>query len=208
MLFLDKGNKLATTLLQYFNFLLPVKHEHIWSEKEWKDCRDEKLLKFVAFASRAFYGLQGKVYYIIPNVTQFFIRTHVYRETMKHKNVFIERGKIITFKALFAIMTYNFSIYPPPPSKGFPIFHCIMNGILLTKLKLNKCFCTLSMLCVFSVGKINWFPVNVKSEWKASGRPSFSRSKKFYWQKNITAKLKKKKVAECRFCVFFKRTGI
>jgi predicted glycosyltransferase involved in capsule biosynthesis len=60
---------------------------------------NEKLLQEKKYASHAFYGLQGKLYYIIPNVTQFFIRvSHVYRETMKHKKYIHAKGKLLRLR--------------------------------------------------------------------------------------------------------------
>lgn len=115
--FLDKSNKLAATLLQYFNLKHARKACRTQSERkrslktlEMKNCCRRKnssrmrLMRFIGFKRNSITSSQS--------VTQFFIRTHVYRETMKHeKYIHVER-KIITFKALFAIMTYNFSISP------------------------------------------------------------------------------------------------
>lgn len=57
------------------------------------------------FVACAFYELRGmEVYYIVPNGSQFFIRIHVYRQTMMH----VKGEKFL--RHFFASLTYNFSI--------------------------------------------------------------------------------------------------
>lgn len=120
----DKGNKLVRVLLQYFNLCCwNMSHIERSTGSASKDSLGEKSLQAKESSVVRFKDSEREKS-ITSCRAQFFIRIHVYREQrMKHAR----RRKIITFKAFFAFMTYNFSIFPQP-SRGkfmfFTFFHC------------------------------------------------------------------------------------